>query len=205
MAIIYLTLSSCQVRAGAVVEPLLCPQDHIVMAKNGSYTRHGCDGHGMWVISIPRFRCRQCRRTFSALPYDVRPYTAWTWAMTWTIWVWHQQRRQTWTQILAWFTLHVGVLHPRTVQRWQARWRRGLPTLGGTILRWIAHEWGTRAVPFWPQNADPVQTWRKLWQGVIGYAARQFHHDYRFGGLLGWSALAGWLPFTFFAGGDSPG
>ncbi len=188
---------------GAIVEPLQCPDDQIVMAKNGSYTRHRCDGHGIEILSIPRFRCRRCRRTFSALPYDLRPYTAWTWALTWAVWVWHHERHQTWTQILTWITLHIGVVHPRTVQRWQARWHRGLPTLGNTILRWIADKWGTRTLPVGAEPEDPVQLWRRLWHGVITYAARISPHDYRVGGLLGLSALWGWLPFTFFAEGSA--
>ena len=95
------------------------------------------------------------------------------------------------------------MLHPRTVQRWQARWHRGLPTLGNTILRWIADKWGTRTLPVGAEPEDPVQMWRRLWQGVITYAAQASSHDYRVGGLLGLSALWGWLPFTFFAGGSA--
>ena len=82
MAIIALTLSLSQVLRGDRGPCPPCPTDaDHVLVRNGTYTRHVQDGRGVSVLTIQRYRCHTCAITYSALPYDCRPYTANTWAL----------------------------------------------------------------------------------------------------------------------------
>jgi len=204
MAIIYLSYTSRQYPSGPRDERLICPvcpkEPRIsILGKNGTYWRHILDARGLRRWHVQRYRCATCRTTFSALPYDLRPYTAATWALTWAIWVWHQEQQRAWSIIFAWLTQHGIPLHLRTLQRWQTRWAWGLPRIRQTIVQWIAALWGTRAIAVWDTGTG-MHPWYILWRRIVAYAATHQGKDWRTGGLLGFSVLQAWLPITFFAG-----
>ena len=129
VSIIYLPITSAQFFLGVAADLLYCPLDDTRLAKNGSYGRHILDRHPLRVIRIQRYRCAACHVTYSALPYDLRPYTAAIWTLTWTIWMWHVEAHQPWSTIQDWLRRHEMILDWRTLQRWQTRWRQGLPRI----------------------------------------------------------------------------
>lgn len=200
MAIIALTLSLSQVLRGDRGPCPSCPTDaDHVLVRNGTYTRHVQDGRGVSVLTIQRYRCHTCAITYSALPYDCRPYTANTWALVLAVgWIWPQAYHWTWARCHQWLADHHIDAHQRTLERWAARWRAGAAIVIARAIQWIAALYGTRAMPVWP---DPDQSlwrhWRQLWQGVVQIAGDPAGSR---GGLLAGSVLWGWLPITFFAG-----
>jgi hypothetical protein len=202
VSIIYLSITSAQFFLGVAADLLYCPLDDTRLAKNGSYGRHILDRHPLRVIRIQRYRCAKCHVTYSALPYDLRPYTAAIWTLTWTIWMWHVEARQPWSTIQDWLRQHGLILDGRTLQRWQARWRQGLPRILLTLIQSIAQLWGTRALELSDRlrQLSLAAQWRQLRRQVVETTAHRQHRDVRPGGLLGISVLRGWLPITFFAG-----
>lgn len=202
MAIIYLSFTSDQFVLGVTLGRLRCPADDVDLAKNGTYLRHILDRHPLRVIRIQRYRCATCHVTYSALPYDLRPYTAAIWTLTWTIWMWHVEAGQPWSTIQEWLARHGMILDLRTLQRWQARWRKGLPRILLALVQTIAQWWGNRVLELSERmlQASLAVQWRRLRRQVVEATAQRQHRDVRPGGLLGISVLRGWLPITFFAG-----
>lgn len=202
MAIIIHTQSFRQVLAGQTQENGFCPEDQVKLTKNGSYVRGIVSMSGGYSIRIQRYRCPKCKTTYSAIPYDLRPYTAATWALTWLVWISHMRRHRSWRWIEQILTDRGIQHHRRTLQRWQARWRLGLPQIVVRGIQWIATQWGTQTVPVWTDLSwDPTQQWRQLWRRVVAYLQTQDIVANR-GGLLAGSVLWGWLPIPFFA--ESP-
>ncbi len=208
MAIIYLSITSDQFILGAPIDPPCCPADDVLLAKNGTYSRHILDRHPLRVIRIQRYRCVTCQVTYSALPYDLRPYTAAIWNMTWAIWIWHVEAHQSWSTIQRWLSKHAMCLDLRTLQRWQVRWRKGLPAILLALVQSIAQLWGTRGLEITERalQGSLALQWRRLRRQVVEVMAQRQrrapwpHPDARMGGLLGISVLRGWIPLTFFAG-----
>ena len=200
MAIIHLVVSLGQVLQSHWGPHPACPTDAShSLVRNGTYTRHAQDGRGVYVLTIQRYRCRICAVTYSALPYDCRPYTANTWPLVLAVgWIWPQASHWTWKRCHQWLADHQVDAHQRTLERWAAHWRAGAAVLIQRAIQWIAQMYGTRAVPVWP---DPDQSlwhhWRQLWQGVVQVSRDR---EARRGGLLAGSVLWGWIPITFFAG-----
>ncbi len=203
MAIIYVMVSLRQVLRGQWGPPPVCPvdSDH-PLVRNGTNWRHARDHHGSHPIAIQRYRCRDCGVTYSALPYDCRPYTAHTWPLVWALgWIWPRDRHWTWARCQRWLAAHHLDLHLRTLQRWAARWRAGESLLIATAIDWIAKNYGTRAVSVWPEaDQTRLQHWRALWKSVVAVSAPGAAQ----GGWLTGSTLWGWIPLTFFAGLASP-
>ena len=203
MAIIYVTVSLRQALQGQWGPPPVCPVngDHR-MVRNGQYGRHGRDRTGSHRIIIQRSRCQDCAVTYSALPYDCRPYTAHTWPLVLALgWVWPRERHWTWARCQQWLTVHHLDLHLRTMQRWAARWRAGESCLITRAIQWIAQTFGTREIPVWPKaHHSRLDHWRALWKSVVAASAPTAAQ----GGWLAGSTLWGWIPITFFAGLASP-
>jgi hypothetical protein len=202
MSIIYLSITSDQFFLGEAGGIPHCPADDVRLAKNGTYWRHILDRHPLRVIEIQRYRCAKCHVTYSALPYDLRPYTAAVWTLTWTIWMWHVEAHQPWSSIQDWLRRHEMILDLRTLQRWQARWRKGLPLILLALIQSIAQLWGNRVLELSERvlQGSLALQWRRLRRQVVEATAQRQHRDVRAGGLLGISVLRGWLPVTFFAG-----
>ncbi len=202
VSIIYLSITSDQFFLGEAVGVPCCPADDVRLAKNGTYWRHILDHHPLRVIEIQRYRCAKCHVTYSALPYDLRPYTAAIWTLTWTIWMWHVEAHQPWSSIQDWLRRHEMILDLRTLQRWQARWRKGLPLILLALIQSIAQLWGNRVLDLSERvlQGSLALQWRRLRRQVVEATAQRQHRDVRAGGLLGISVLRGWLPVTFFAG-----
>ena len=200
MAIIPLTVSLSQVLQGDWGPRPICPTDpNHTLVRNGTYPRHVQDGRGVYVLTIPRYRCRSCAVTYSALPYDCRPYAAYTWAMVLAVgWIWPQASHWTWTRCHQWLAAHQIDAHQRTLERWAAQWRAGAPLVIQRAIQWIAQMYGTRAVPVWPDPDQPLwHHWRQLWERVVQMSRNP---GARRGGWLAGSVLWGWIPVTFFAG-----
>jgi hypothetical protein len=197
MAIILLPVSFRQVLRGEVVPRLDCPADVThVLVRNGTFLRHVEDGRGVHDITIQRYLCRSCQTTYSALPYDCRPYTAVTWSLVLAVGILWRERGWSLNRCQGWLVAHGLDYNERTLMRWTARWRAGMPEIIRQALRWVANVWGTRALPVWPQDSwTQLQHWRALWR-----AAHTQIPPARYGGWLATSLLWGWLPITFFAG-----
>lgn len=200
MAIILLPLSSRQLYAQLSAGSPVCPVDpNHPLVKNGTYTRHADSIAPDALLIIQRYLCRVCATTYSALPYDLRPYSTATWGVTLAVGaVWRVEFQWTWKDCLAWLAVHHLPYHLRTLQRWAARWRRAEPHIVRTALQWIAAQYGTRAGAVWPAATEaPVSHWRRLWR-----LGRNLATDpaARHGGWLAGSVLWGWLSITVFAG-----
>lgn len=198
MPIIYLSASLRQVLDGQDGSPPSCPTDpHHALVRNGTYARQVQGRIGWSTLVVQRYLCRTCAVTYSALPYDCRPYTAYSWAIVLAAgWIWPRERHWTWARCHAWLRQHQIDAHQRTVERWAARWRAGEAALIRTALRWIAKQLGTRSLPVWPLPPDTrLHHWRLLWKMVT-------HHrpPARIGGWIANSCLWEWIPITFFAG-----
>lgn len=202
MGIIILSLSSRQQARGMTdPERAVCPMDpghHLV--KNGHYGRHADSLPRPQRIQIQRYLCRACDTTYSALPYDLRPYSQATWGVTLAAGlVWRVEHGWTVAACLHWLDSHGFRYHQRTVERWAARWQVALPIIVQTAVQWIARYQGTRAVAAFPgYDETGWQHWRRL-----GQAMRQQLGGCH-GGWIGTSVLWGWLSITVFAG-LSPG
>lgn len=197
MAIILLSVSFRQVLRGDVVPRPAGPTDgHHGLVRNGTFPRYVEDGHGIHAITIQRYLCRTCQTTYRALPYDCRPYAAVTWSLVLAVGILWRERGWSLGRCQRWLIAH-GLDHDeRTLARWTARWRAGIPQIIQQALHWVANLWGTRALPVWPQDAwTGLQHWRALWR-----AAQARIPPARYGGWLATSLLWGWLPITFFAG-----
>ena len=200
MPIIPLTIFSRQLFDQVPASAPVCPVDpNHRLLKNGTYTRHPDSIESDAVLTIQRYRCRACHTTYSALPYDLRPYSTATWGITLAAGaVWHEESHWTWKECLAWLQAHDLPYHLRTLQRWAARWRKAEPEIVRNALQWIAEQGGTRAGAVWPAaDEPPVAHWRRLWRIVVNGrpdpAARR-------GGWLAGSVLWNWLSITVFAG-----
>ncbi len=102
MAIIYLTQPLRQSLQGLTAQPPECPADPShQLVRNGTFQRYALTAQGTVRVRIQRFLCRTCQCTYSALPYDCQPYTAWTWPIMLAILVW---RHRGWSlaRCLAW-------------------------------------------------------------------------------------------------------
>lgn len=183
--------------AGEPGLPPACPRGAHRLVRNGSFVRLAEDGRGIYSLRIQRYLCRSCAVTYSALPYDCRPYTASTWAITTAVgWIWREEHQWTWQACHDWLKAHQIDHHQRTLERWASRWRAGRPTLIQRAIQWIGQVWGTRAVPVWPEpDRTLLQHWRQLWRQIVHRAPPAGR-----GGVLAGSVLWGWLPITFFAG-----
>ena len=200
MPIILLTIASRQLFIQVLPSDPVCPVDPSHrLVKNGTYTRHADSIAPDTVLTIQRYRCRACDTTYSALPYDLRPYSTATWGITLAVGgVWREEHQWTWKDCLAWLQAHHLPYHLRTLQRWAARWRRTGPDIVQTAIQWIAELWGTRAVPVWPHaDESPVSHWRRLWRTLVNRTADPAA---RTGGWLAGSVLWQWLSITVFAG-----
>ena len=116
--------------------------------------------------------------------------------------MWHVEAHQPWSSIQDWLHRHEVILDLRTLQRWQARWRKGLPLILLALMQSIAQLWGNRVLDL-SERVLPgslALQWRRLRRQVVDATARRQDRDVRTGGLLGISVLRGWLPVTFFAG-----
>ena len=84
VAIIYLTISSRQLQRGMQdPAPPVCLQDPAHrLVKDGQYRRHADSIEAETLLVIQRYYCRACATTYSALPYDLRPYSTATWGVT---------------------------------------------------------------------------------------------------------------------------
>ncbi len=205
MAIIYLTVSSRQRWRGQTDRPLVCPRDsshHLV--KNGHYTRHADSLPPDAALVIQRYYCRSCATTYSALPYDLRPYSTASWGVTLAAGaVWRLEHRWTWTRCQQWLAAHGLPYHLRTLQRWHRRWQTAVPAVVQAAVQWIAQVEGTRTIAVFPGYAEaPLSHWRRLWRAVRDHHAADPAVGY--GGWLAGSVLWGWLSITDFAG-LSPG
>lgn len=204
MPIILLNITSRQLLHGRVPEAPQCPQDAThPLVKNGTYRRHA-DLLGKDTLTIQRYFCRACHQTYSALPYDLRPYSTVGWAlMLAASLLWRVTQGWTLERCLDWFAQRDLPYHRRTLERWRALWDVALPGVVQAALLWIGQHLGTRAVSAFPGDAEPSwHHWRRLWQAArdqvaTGRAGRR-------GGWLGTSVLWGWLSITVFAG-LSPG
>ena len=206
MAIISLTVSSRQQWKG-IGDPAdpVCPQDSSHrLVKDGRYTRHADSIPADETLVIQRYYCRSCATTYSALPYDLRPYRTATWGMTLAIGVvWRAEHGWTWDDCQQWLTEHGLPYHLRTLQRWAVGWQAALPAIVQAALCWIAQHYGTRGLAVFPGHRErPWRHWHRLWQAVCNHPASD--PAARHGGWLGASVLWGWLPITVFAG-LSPG
>lgn len=200
MAIIYLSINLRQQLDGVPSPLLVCPRGDHRLVKNGSYAREADSPAGIHSLRIQRFLCRTCGISYSALPYDCRPYTAATWPITLNLgWLWRAEKGWTWKQCLEWLEEHGLARHRRTLQRWAARWRAGLPQVIQRAVQWIGTLWGTRVLNVWPaEQQTEVEHWRELWQQVI--ALPEVQREPSYAGWLGDSILWNWVPVTFFAG-----
>ncbi len=156
--------------------------------------------HPTKFLIIQRYQCRACGATYSALPYDLRPYSRATWAVTLAAGLlWRVEQGWTVAHCLQWLDRHGFLYHQRTLERWAARWQTALPIIVQAAMQWIVRHHGTRAVAAFPGHSETTwQHWRRLWQDVcqdLGICR---------GGWLGTSVLWGWLSITVFAG-LSPG
>lgn len=197
MAIILLPVSFRQVLRGDVVPRPDCPADHNhVLVRNGTFTRCVEDGHGVHEVTIQRYLCRSCKKTYSALPHDCRPYTAVTWSLVLAVGVLWRERGWSLKRCQDWLSER-GLDHDeRTLARWAARWRAGIPRIIRRAIKWVAKLWGTRAISVWPRGTwTGLQHWRALWRAMHAWLP-----EARYGGWLANSLLWGWLPITFFAG-----
>ncbi len=206
MAIIALTVSSRQQWKGTVdPHDPVCPADPAHrLVKDGQYTRHADALPAEATLVIQRYYCRSCATTYSALPYDLRPYSTATWGLVLAVGVvWRAEHGWTVEACRRWLERHGLPYHRRTLERWAARWRMALPAIVQAAAQWIAAYVGTRAIAVFPGYAEsPGQHWRRLWQAVREH--RESDPAARRGGWLGTSVLWNWLPITLFAG-LSPG
>lgn len=198
MGIIALAISSRQ-QANGLIDPdgpvcPVVPGHHLV--KNGHYWRHADVLPSNKLLSIQRYQCRACGTTYSALPYDLRPYSRATWAVTLAAGLlWRVEHGWTVADCLRWLDSHGFLYHQRTLERWAARWQTALPVIVQAAVQWIARHHGTRAVAAFPGHDEASwQHWRRLWHAVR--PSRGMGH----GGWLGTSVLWGWLSITVFAG-----
>lgn len=201
MAIIALTVSLRQALRGEWGPRPSCPTDpQHPLIRNGTFLRQA--GNSEVPLRIQRYRCRPCAKTYSALPYDCRPYTSYLWPVVVAVgWIWPLEHRWTWRQCHRWLAENAMDVHQRTVERWAARWRAGNGPLLITAARWIAAHYGTRRVPVWHTEGEtPLQHWRALWRGVVQVERAAGNPQAAVGGWLAGSVLWGWLPSTFFAG-----
>ena len=190
MAIIYLTQPLRQSLQGLKAQPPECPADPSHrLVRNGTFQRHALTAQGTVRVRNQRFLCRTCQCTYSALPYDCQPYTAWTWPIMLAFLVW---RHRGWSlaRCLAWLRSRQIEPHPRTLTRWAARWRSRGTAVVQQALQWIAETLGTRRVAVWP-HADWSHTehWRQLWHAVV----QELPAASRRGGWVAGSVLWGWL------------
>ncbi|NMP24691.1 hypothetical protein [Sulfobacillus harzensis] len=190
MAIIYLTQPLRHAIQGLAAPRPDCPVDSSHrLVRNGTFTRHALTAQGLVPIRVQRFLCRACHCTYSALPYDCQPYTAWTWPILVAVLVWRDRGRSL-AQCLAWLRSRQIDPHPRTLTRWMARWRADIPGVIHRVLQWIAERLGTRRIPVWPEPEwSRVQHWHQLWRAVVlvlPAASRR-------GGWVAGSVLWGWL------------
>lgn len=200
MAIIPLTISSRQQFVEGSPSRPVCPvdPDHRLV-KNGTYTRHADSIASDAVLTIQRYRCRACHTTYSALPYDLRPYSTATWGITLAVGgIWHGEYQWPWKDCVEWLQAHHLPYHLRTLQRWAARWRNAIPEIVRNALRWIAENSGTRAGAVWPAaDETPVAHWRRLWRIAVH---RNPDPAADRGGWLAGSVLWHWISITVFAG-----
>jgi len=204
MAIIYLPINLRQLLDGVPFTPLVCPVADHPLVKNGGYARQADDTEGEHSLRIQRFRCQTCGVNYSALPYDCRPFTAATWSITLDLgWLWRAEQGWTWKQCLAWLESRGIARHHRTLERWAARWRAGLPQVVQGAVQWIGAVWGTRTLTVWPtEQQTVVEHWRDLWRQVV--ALPDPNREHRSAGWMGDSVLWNWIPITFFAGLSNP-
>ena len=202
LGIIVLSIASRQQANGLTDRNApVCPGDpahHLV--KNGHYRRHADSLPANQLLTIQRYRCRACGTTYSAWPYDLRPYSRATWAVTLAAGLlWRVEHGWTVADCLRWLDSHGFLYHQRTLERWAGRWRTALPAIVQAAVQWIARHYGTRAVAAFPGHAETSwQHWRRLWQALRKYVGSGH------GGWLGTSVLWGWLSITVYAG-LSPG
>lgn len=206
MAIISLTVSSRQQWEGSADPSVpVCPTDPSHrLVKDGQYTRHADSLPADATLVVQRYYCRACATRYSALPYDLRPYSTATWGVTLAVGVvWRTEHGWTVEACHRWLEAHGLPYHRRTLERWKARWQTALPAIIQAAVQWIAQHLGTRALAVFPGHDEPPwHHWRRLWRDVRDHlgsdpAARR-------GGWLGTSVLWNWMPITFFAG-LSPG
>ncbi len=206
MAIIYLTVSSRQVQRG-MTDPTIpvCPYDPSHrLVKGGRFSRHADSLPPDATLRIQRYYCRSCATTYSALPYDLRPYSTATWGVTLAVGVcWRAEHGWTWSDCHRWLQKHGLPYHRRTMERWQARWQKALPHIVQATLEWIAKHAGTRALAAFPgHDESALHHWRRIWQAVRNHPTSPSAASH--GGWLAGSILWGWLSITLFAG-LSPG
>ncbi len=120
---IYLTVSLRQALQGQTGPRPVCPvESHHTLVRDGTDMRHAQDGRGVYYLAIQRYRCQACGVTYSALPYDCRPYTSSTWPLVLAVgWIWHRVPGWTWEWCHQWLSDHQIDLHQRTLDRWAAR------------------------------------------------------------------------------------
>lgn len=108
MAIRYLTVSLRQALQGQTGPRPVCPvESHHTLVRDGTYMRHAQDGRGVYYLAIQRYRCQACGVTYSALPYDCRPYTSSTWPLVLAVgWIWHRVPGWTWEWCHQWLSDH---------------------------------------------------------------------------------------------------
>ena len=202
MAIIYLTISSRQLQRGMQdPAPPVCLQDPAHrLVKDGQYRRHADSIEAETLLVIQRYYCRACATTYSALPYDLRPYSTATWGVTIAVGLcWRAEHGWTWAACEQWLRAHQLPYHRRTIERWHARWQAALPHIIRTALEWIAQQAGTRAVAVFPgYHETALHHWRRLWQAVRSHPSSAVAASQ--GGWLAGSVLWGWLSITLFAG-----
>jgi len=202
MGIIALSISSRQ-QANGLTDPddPVCPVNpgH-PLVKNGHYWRHADTLPPDQWLTIQRYQCRACGTTYSALPYDLRPYSRATWAVTLAAGLlWRVEHGWTVADCLQWLESHGFPYHQRTLERWAVRWQTALPIIVQVAVQWIARYHGTRAMAAFPgYDETSWQHWRRLWHAV--HQSLGICH----GGWVGTSVLWGWFSITVFAG-LSPG
>lgn len=167
VAIIYLTVSSRQLGLG-MMDPVVpvCPHDSAHrLVKDGRYARHADSIPADATLVIQRYYCRSCATTYSALPYDLRPYSTATWGVTLAVGVyWRDEHGWTWADCHRWLQEHGLPYHPRTMERWHARWKVALPRIVQATMDWVAQHPGTRALAAFPgHDESALHHWRRLW------------------------------------------
>ena len=118
LGIIVLAIASRQQANGLTDRDApVCPGDpahHLV--KNGHYRRHADSLPANQFLTIQRYRYRACGTTYSAWPYDLRPYSRATWAVTLAAGLlWRVEHGWTVADCLRWLDSHGFLYHQRTL------------------------------------------------------------------------------------------
>ena len=166
-----------------------CPQDGTALARNGQFGRTVWDRDGAHPVVIQRFRCARCRRTYSALPWDLQPHRSVSRPVLWAVWGWRIRRQWAWRRVWAWCLARFPIT-ARTLQRWRATVTGWLARLGPRLLQTLAARGAPPPTVWAAVDGDPWATWRRLWRGW----GRATAGAARTGSWLAISAVAGWLP-----------